>query len=419
MALQNQFCKLSDSVTFSNTTKKKLFESLDMTLKNSKIGFFRLNDFAPDEAEYVRLLERFEDKKHFVLLGIGGSSLGPKMILSALPKKRDISFHFIDNVDPDEFYATVSAIDLKKTLFYVVSKSGDTIETLSCLVILKNLLNDAGISESQYKDYFLFCTENNNGQLNNLSKKWNIQSIEIPQNIGGRFSVLTAVGMIPTIFAGHSVKAFFDGAQEIIDEFYTKQENSDIIHQSLILKYFYDKKINETVLMPYSSRLKSFSDWFVQLWAESLGKEKDRDNQTVEIGLTPIAAVGASDQHSQMQLFMDGPRNKYIFFIGIDNFSHDFSLENDLDGNTFELISPHGLSHIIHAELRGTMRALEQKGRPFNYLRPSELNEHNIGAMILYFETLTAAMGEVFNINAFDQPGVALGKKTAVEILLT
>jgi len=388
----------SNSTDFEET--KKTYLSL---LESEEIGFFRLpdTDFFIKECEDT--YQKFHHKRHFVHIGIGGSSLGPEMLINALGSKNSkTNFTFINNIDPDDFYYKMPTEDFDNCLFYVVSKSGTTAETIAALSIVMEMLKKKGINEESFKDYFVFCTDPVKGALRSLSKTLNISCLTIPDNVGGRYSVLTSVGLFPSLFAGISVRKLLSGAKEFKDSLTDFKKGKNFYDLAFWIGQLEQKKINETVIMPYSSLLKDFSAWFVQLWAESLGKNGR--------GLTPIPAYGATDQHSQMQLFMEGPDNKVLMLFEVQKFHNDFKLSSTVALKSFESLSPFTLSELMKAELEGTLAALKEKNKNLVHFKLPVLDEFTLGQLILFSECLTVLVGKSFKIDPFNQPGVEAGK---------
>jgi glucose-6-phosphate isomerase len=379
------------------------------TLASEDVGFFRL----PQNQELLEatldVYETFKHKKYFIHIGIGGSALGPEMLLSALKNDFGVEFIFINNIDPDDLDRKLKKVDIKESLIYVVSKSGTTAETVAGMAIVLNHLQSAGITQELYKDYLVFCTDPEKGELRKLSQEWGIRVLDIPANIGGRFSVLTPVGLLPALFAGVHIQSLLEGAKDLEKHLHDPLLGKNFFHLAFWLKSLHDQGIRQTVIMPYSSLLKDYSAWFVQLWAESLGKNGK--------GLTPIPAYGATDQHSQMQLFMEGPKDKVLFIIEIEKFNSDFTLNNHIPSQSFRNLSPFKLSDLMKAELEGTLTALWENERDVVLLKLPILKEKYIGQLIIFAECLTVIVGELLKVNPFDQPGVEAGKKYANEWL--
>ena len=388
---------------FTKEYQEQLTSRFHETIYRPEGEFYRLSSQTCCLKSCREIYSRFKECKHFIHIGIGGSSLGPEMLISALKKrtKDTPTFSFVNNIDPDQLEEQLHSIDRHHTLFYIVSKSGQTAETLAALNIVCNKLVEMGIPLQDFKKYCVVATNGRQGALLGYAQKLELSCLEIPSNVGGRYSVLTPVGLFPALFAGIDCFKLLSGAERI------KEKLEDIVMLSSFLMSLKDQGMNQTILMPYSSKLRNLGFWFVQLWAESLGK---KDN-----GLTPIPSWGAVDQHGQMQLFMEGPQDKVFILLSIERFTHDFSLEFPPMTEIFGHFKGHKLSELMKAEFFATLRALKQAGRPCAHLKIPEVSESTLGALILFFESLTVLMGYALNVNPFDQPGVELGKKYAQE----
>jgi len=398
--IRSHFKSTVDSQTLSET-----IDSYQRTLESEDIGFFRLPQDRRLLARCESLFNKFHHKKYFIHVGIGGSALGTEMLLSALGQSRNVKFTFINNIDPDDLSRKLDDINLHEALIYVVSKSGTTAETVAAMSIIIQKFKNLGITESEYNDYFVFCTDPQKGELRKISGQWDIETLEIPANVGGRFSVLTPVGLFPSLFAGINVLGLLEGAEKIKPHLFNKDKAQDFFELAQWIKALHDEGVQQTVMMPYSSLLREYSSWFVQLWAESLGKD--------DKGLTPIPAFGATDQHSQMQLFMEGPHDKILMILEVEKFHSDFSLKNDVKSESFKNLSPFKLSDLMKAELEGTLTALEENKRHVVQIKLPILNEDSLGQLILFAECLTVIVGEFLQVNPFNQPGVEAGKKYA------
>lgn len=397
------------STTTSDAAMSAAIKTYTETLTSPEIGFFNL----PQNKELIHaskeIYETFKHKKYFIHVGIGGSALGPDMLLKALGTKSGVEFIFLNNIDPDDLCRQLDKVNIKEALIYVVSKSGTTAETVAAMSILMAELDKAGIKADKYKDYFVFCTDPVKGDLRKLASKWNVKTLSVPSNVGGRFSVMTPVGILPCFFAGIDPQALLDGAEDI-QKYLLDPKNGEAFYKlGFWIKELRDKGVHQTVMMPYSSLLKEYSAWFVQLWAESLGKEGK--------GLTPIPAYGATDQHSQMQLFMEGPADKVLFLIEVEKFATDYSLKNSLSGDSFKLLSPFNLSQLMKAEFEGTLEALKENKRHVVHMKIPTLNEESLGQLILFSECLTVFVGKLLQVDPFNQPGVEAGKKYAYQWL--
>jgi len=398
--IRSHFKSTVDSQTLSET-----IDSYQRTLESEDIGFFRLPQDRRLLARCESLFNKFHHKKYFIHVGIGGSALGTEMLLSALGQSRNVKFTFINNIDPDDLSRKLDDINLHEALIYVVSKSGTTAETVAAMSIIIQKFKNLGITESEYNDYFVFCTDPQKGELRKISGQWDIETLEIPADVGGRFSVLTPVGLFPSLFAGINVLGLLEGAEKIKPHLFNKDKAQDFFELAQWIKALHDEGVQQTVMMPYSSLLREYSSWFVQLWAESLGKDGK--------GLTPIPAFGATDQHSQMQLFMEGPHDKILMILEVEKFHSDFYLINDVESESFKNLSPFKLSDLMKAELEGTLTALEENKRHVVHIKLPILNEDSLGQLIVFAECLTVIVGEFLQVNPFNQPGVEAGKKYA------
>lgn len=395
----------SHKVQINSQEFDKAVAAYQKTISSPEIGFFGL----PNRRDLIeatqKVFNKFKHKKYFIHIGIGGSALGPEMLLSALPNGSGVDFVFINNIDPDDMCRKLDKVNIKEALIYVVSKSGTTAETVAAMAIVLSKLEEAGIKENQFKDYFVFCTDPVKGELRKLTNEWGVEALEIPANVGGRFSVLTACGLLPALFAGIDAKDLLEGAEDIQKHLQDPKVGKEFFELAFWIKDLHDKGVHQTVMMPYSSLLKEYSAWFVQLWAESLGKDGK--------GLTPVPAYGATDQHSQMQLFMEGPHDKVLMLIEVEKFQADFPLRNSLKAEAFRNLSPFKLSELMKAELEGTLTALQENKRHVVHLRIPSLNAEFVGQLILFAECLTVMVGELLKVDPFNQPGVEAGKKYA------
>ena len=395
------------AVTSSANSLESIFQKYGMEDENFVTSIF-------DEGisiEVERVYRLFPHKKNFVHIGMGGSSLGPKMLIKSLGCKSDVQFHFLDNSDPDSVISVLNECHLPETLFYVVSKSGTTAETIAILSLVIRKLKENAISSSHWRDYLVFCTNSKEGDLKAMADDFDLATLFIPEKVGGRFSVLSGVGLFPAKFANINMGALLKGAQDALVSLREASILSRDLYR-LVEAVIYCRKtyhISETVIMPYCDRLKSFNDWFTQLWAETLGKDG--------IGLTPLSAVGASDQHAQMQLFMDGPRDKFFIFVQNENFTNRTSMDCGLSYPSFQKLSHFNLSDLIQCQLRGTLAAMAEKGIPHALITLESLDEYQLGQLIVFFKNLTTIVGHRLEINPFNQPGVEKGKRYAFQFL--
>lgn len=363
----------------------------------------------------------FED---FVLIGIGGSFLGPLALHQALnppnynllskkERKGSPRVHFIDNVDPDNISALIKTLDLKKTLVNVITKSGETSETVANFLVIRGALQGA-MPARQVARHIVVTTDPKKGDLRRIAKKEGYRSLEIPQGVGGRYSVFTAVGLFPAAIAGIEIDELLSGAS-----YMDRRCSVDDIHKNpacmgALLQYISHKRKNKNifVMMPYANSLIGFSDWFCQIWAESLGKRFSLEGKEVYNGQTPVRALGASDQHSQLQLYIEGPSDKTVTFVRVERFREEVIIPRsfpDMEGTSY--LGGRTLNELIHAEQIATELALAKPGRPSWRILIPEVNAFAMGQLLYYFEAMTLIAAGLYGVNPLDQPGVEEGKR--------
>jgi glucose-6-phosphate isomerase len=394
----------------------KIYKQLEEEKNSNKIGYYKLAKKAKktfkELEEFKATNPRIKSKKvtDVVVIGIGGSSLGTKAVyeLLKLKQKSTVKLHFLENVDPLEIENKTKKLKKENSIFVVISKSGTTIETIS---IFKYIMKKFNIELPQQNCRIIAITDKGSS-LSKLADKHNIKQFNIPSNVGGRFSVLSAVGIVPLSLAGLDVKDLLKGSQDFIDSFFEKKEEH--LMKKAYFYYKYSLKYSINALFSYSTYLSYFNDWYVQLWGESLGKVDDQNNK---VGLTPVGLVGSIDQHSFLQLIIQGPENKTVSFIQVKNFENTIKIPKKsydyLEKTDF--INGHSFNELINEEANATKQSLIDEGIPVDSIILNKLAEKNIGALIAYYELLTSATGKFFHINAYDQPGVEFGKKKLVE----
>ena len=365
--------------------------------------------------------------KYFVVLGIGGSALGPIAVHQSLchlhyndlPEKvrNGPKFYVEDNVDPERMKALFDVIDVKKTMFNVITKSGATSETMAQYLIIMDMLKQK-LGKNANK-HMIATTSSSKGNLIKIAKENNLKTYYIPESVGGRFSELCPVGLLPAAVLGIDIKSMLDGAKFMNELCNTSDISKNIALASAVLSYISIKKgKNISVMMPYADSLKYISDWYAQLWAESLGKEVDRDNKKVNIGQTPVKALGVTDQHSQVQLYTEGPFDKVITFLAVDNYRNEYVISNGCeDISDVNFLCGHTLNELIQAERQATEYALTVKERLNKTIYLPLVNAFTIGQLLFFFELETAYAGEMFNIDAYNQPGVEGGKNATYALL--
>ncbi|MDH3222361.1 MAG: glucose-6-phosphate isomerase, partial [Gemmatimonadota bacterium] len=321
--------------------------------------------------------------------------------------------YVLENPDPHSFSGLLSRLDLRRTLFNVVSKSGSTAETMAQFMVVWGLLEEA-IGADKVHGHFLFTTSPDSGALRQLASDLGIPTLPVPDNVGGRFSVLSPVGLLPAAVTGIDVEAMLQGAGEMLErcESATLTENPAGLLATLLHAADTELGAHIHVLMPYADRLRSLALWFQQLWAESLGKAVARNGERVEIGPTPLPAVGATDQHSQVQLFMEGPRDKVLVFVGVENGGDPIRIPTIFpDVGAFSYLGGHSLGELLDAERRATAEALRRRGRPSMTITLDRVDARSVGALFMLFQIATVYGGALYGVNPLDQPGVELGKE--------
>ncbi|QCD44574.1 glucose-6-phosphate isomerase [Campylobacter mucosalis] len=375
--------------------------------ESGEIGYYHLPDIGILKLNEIYEYEKsLDDIKDIVLVGIGGSSLGVKAIHSMLTKqKREL--HFLDNVDPKTYDKVIKSINFKNTLFIISSKSGNTIETITLFKCIIDEFKPADMSKN-----FLIITDPNTN-LQKYAEQNGIKFFNLPSNVGGRFSVLSAIGLMPLGLCGYDIDALLKGALECKRQ-YIDQKDSSLIAKAY--HYATHRHAHINVVFSYSDNFFEFNDWYVQLWAESLGKKKGYKR----VGLTPVGLVGSRDQHSFLQLIMDGVKDKSVTFIkikepGIDVKIPDMSI-NGLSECDF--VRGLSLSKLINLQCDATKMALVQEGISVDTITLDKIDEWHVGWLIFYYELLTSATGIMLGINTYDQPGVEIGKRILKTMLL-
>jgi len=371
----------------------------------------------------ARVHGRFDD---VVVLGIGGSALGPIALRTALlaPSWNSLSdelrggrprLHVLDNVDPHTIGALLDRLSLERSLFVVISKSGGTAETMAQYLVVRERLN---ASTQDAKEHLVFVTDPANGALRDIANTERIPALDIPPAVGGRFSVLTPVGVLPAALVGIDTTSLLDGARELAGKCTGTELRSNPAGLFATLQYLGDTKLGRhiQVLMPYADPLRDLADWYVQLWAESLGKHRSPGDAGV--GPTPFGALGATDQHSKVQLFMEGPPDKTVTFIAVGELGSDIVIPR-LHSNVKELgyLGGHRLGELLSIEQRATAGALARRGRPNMTIHVERVDAHHLGALFMLLEVATIYAGELYGVNPLNQPGVELGKQFTYAML--
>lgn len=387
----------------------------------SQPGFWAIPDMHEELAMAQKTAKLISAKfRALIVVGIGGSDLGARALISALAKPgKGMKIHFLGaNTDPDEIARVVGEIDWRKTAINIISKSGDTIEPMSTFLILREMLIKK-VGLKKHSAHVVATTDHRQGALQEIAQREGYMTLPVPERIGGRFSALTPVGLFPAACAGIDVKGLLMGAGEAREAFASTigEDNGALVFAALQCDAA-RRGMRINVLMPYSAGLKDLSFWYRQLWAESLGKRCDRNGKVVHAGMTPIASLGATDQHSQIQLYIDGPADKTVTFIEVGGFGSDMRVPKSYrDIPVVAVMGGHKLSAILHAEREATARALAGSGVPSGTIFLDQLTASALGELMMFFMLSTAVAAEILDVNAYDQPGVEAGKRLMREIL--
>lgn len=391
------------------------------------IGFYKL----PLERDVVTQIRAFADGigqafDTVVVLGIGGSSLGTLALQHALlkPQWNELSdeardyfprLYVLDNIDPTTIGPLLERIDIRRTLFNVVSKSGATAETMAQFLIVRDRLQVAFTDDDDaYRGHLIFTTDPQKGVLREIANEENIAVLPVPSDVGGRFSVLSAVGLLPAALVGIDVAALLDGAAAMAERCRSGSLKNNPAGLYACLQYTADTALNANihVMMAYSDRLYFVADWFRQLWAESLGKRHSRAGVDVFRGPTPIKALGATDQHSQVQLYMEGPFDKTFTFLSTTDFRTDVAIPKLYDNiDALAYLGGHTLGELLNAERLATRQALASNGRMNMSIELPSINAHTMGQLLMMLQIATVYAGALYDVDPFDQPGVELGKE--------
>ena len=362
-----------------------------------------------------------------MVLGIGGSALGPAAVQQALnhlhynelpaEKRGGPRLYIEDNVDPERMAALLDVIDLKKTCFNVITKSGGTAETMSQYLIITDALKKA--VGDDYKRHIIITTSQTKGFLIKIAQREGYETFYIPDGVGGRFSELCPVGLIAAAVTGIDIRGLIAGAKDMdqrcaSDDAYQNPALMDAGLMVLAMRH----GVNMSVMMPYADSLKLMADWYAQLWAESLGKNETLDGEKCHVGQTPIKTLGVTDQHSQLQLYTEGPFDKALTFLKVESFRATTAIPHGCDDiPTIAFLGGKSHNQLIEAERKGTEYALYKSGRMSQTITLPEVNANTVGQLIYFFELVTAYSGALLNINTFNQPGVEESKIAAYAVM--
>ncbi|HUF76580.1 MAG TPA: glucose-6-phosphate isomerase [Longimicrobiales bacterium] len=401
------------------------WRTVEASRASGALGFLDL-PYAKETVEQVKQLAEgfgqwFQD---VVVLGIGGSGLGARALEDALlglywndkpAEERDHfpRLHVVDNPDPSTMQGLLERIDPARTLFNVISKSGTTAETMAQYLVVREVV-EAAVGEEHARGHFLFTTDPATGVLRRIGEAEGIPMLPVPENVGGRFSVLSPVGLLPAAVCGVDVDGLLAGAARM-----EERCRSEILAQNpagvlATLLHHADTAWSRPihVLMPYSDRLRSLALWFQQLWAESLGKSRTLAGERRPSGPTPVPALGATDQHSFLQLMMEGPQDKVVVFVEVADHGVDTPIpDRHPEMPELSYLGGHTLGELINTERRATAEALRLEGRPNATFHLPRVSAETVGELLMLLQIATVQAGALYGVNPLDQPGVELSKR--------
>jgi len=417
-----------DEITSFRDKSQEIHHILSTKRENGELPFYEL----PYQSNEVRKIKKTADSvvkemgnrfENLLVIGIGGSSLGGISLIKALShpfynllqksSRKAPRIFYAENIDPDEIKGLFDILDPEKTVVNIISKSGTTAEPMANFLLFQKFMVEK-IGMDNFKRQVIATTDPEKGTLKRIAIDLGIKTLKVPEGVGGRFSVLSAVGLFPARLAGIDIDTLLEGAAYMDkvgkseDMFKNPAYVNAVIHYHLHTA----KGINMAVLMPYSTALGDISGWYRQLLAESLGKQYGLTGEVVYAGQTPIKSIGAVDQHSQIQLYREGPFDKVITILTVENF-HNFlnipSLYDDYEGLAY--LGGHTLNELIDTEKKATMLALFQSGRPCIEITLPEINPYTIGQLLYFYELQTVFAGYLYGVHSLDQPGVEAGKQ--------
>lgn len=391
--------------------EKEVISKID-ELKNEKLKLFDFSDLNDKTDSIKKLAKELSSKFKFLyILGTGGATLCGQTVCGLLEtSSRKSRLKFIDNIDPKTFSLLAKQIKAEKSFVLVISKSGNTLETITQFAFFAKIFSEQ-LGKEKLKEHFLVITDidNENNKIRNIANKLSLP-IQPHEKVGGRFSIYSSVALIPAAFAGLKIKKFLKGAADEVKAAFNKKDSSAITGTALNLLLCENGNINTAVIMPYVDRLKNFNSWWAQIWAESLGKNN--------IATTPVRSLGTLDQHSQMQLFLQGKKDKVFNIIYIKD-GDDFKIELDsaFSGESLDYINGKRFSNIINSAARAAIETLALNKCPVRVFEMDTLDEYSLGRLTMHFVLETVLLAKLWSIDPFDQPAVEQGKKLTVEML--
>jgi len=381
----------------------------------------------------IRSITLFAEKargrfENFVNVGIGGSALGAQAICQALrhpfhnllgpAKSGGMRMFFADNIDPEQLAGMFQVCDPRNTLYNIITKSGSTAETLSVFLLVRGVLEET--VGNSWRKHLVITTDERKGDLRAIAGSEGIASFPVPDGVGGRFSVMSPVGLLPAACAGIDITGFLEGAAVMDARLNASSPMENPAYLYSLYQYLLDRKMGcvMSVMMPYSSRLYGLADWYRQLWAESLGKRNDLAGNEVFVGPTPIKALGVTDQHSQVQLYVEGPFDKVFTILRVEKFEKELPMPVFYgEMSSLGYLGGKSMADLMEAELLGTVYALTRAGRPNMTVTFPVINPSTVGQFMYALEAAVIFSGGLYHIDPLDQPGVEAGKIAAYALM--
>ncbi|WP_336036183.1 glucose-6-phosphate isomerase [Halobacterium yunchengense] len=371
-------------------------------MADGEFGYAALNLPERADADAVRAaVEPFADAEVLLNVGIGGSALGAATLVDALGG--DLECHFLDNVDPEHVDALLDRVDLANAAVHVVSRSGTTAETLANFLVVRDAMREAGVDWTERT----FVTTGPEGNLRELADEHGLPAVDAPEGVPGRFSALSTVGLPAAALAGHDIEALLAGGRDGMDALAGSLFDCPAYAFGATAYALDQRGAGVHAMMPYAEGLETFAEWFAQLWAESLGKDG--------LGQTPARALGATDQHSQLQLYRAGPRDKQVTLLRVREREDRAVPETDLSG--LEYLSGGSLGALLDAEFEATEASLAESGVPNVRVEVPALDERSLGRLLFDVEAACVLAGELYGVETFTQPAVEWGKEAARGLL--
>jgi glucose-6-phosphate isomerase len=409
-----------DRLVAMSQAASRAFQQIQTWREDGKLGYARL----PNEKVHVdeclaavkQMRGQFSD---LVVVGVGGATLGGKVLCSALaPKPASMRVHFVDNVDPRTAGELLGRIDLTRTCVNVVSRSGTTVETAALFLVTRDLLRGR-FGKKGYAERMFVTTDPDGGPLHAIAEREGLTRLTVTKDASGRFGTLSSASLLPAAAAGVDVAGVLDGARAMADRCSTDTVLSNPAALLATLNYLADREVNRRthVMWPYCDALKPLADWYVQLWAESLGKRLSLSGTEIHNGPTPVACCGASDQDAMLQLLLEGPEDKLVTFVGLADQGAHVEAPPASDVPEYGYLGGVDLGSLFDAERRGVEQLLMEAGRPTVRLTIPGLNPRALGELIYLYQHATAFAGALYGIDPFDHPGVEEGKKMVMGLM--